>query len=393
MKFVLFALALGAFAIGTTEFAPMGLLPVIAQGVHASIPSAGLLISAYAIGVMIGAPVMTLLLSATRRRSALLLLMAIFTIGNVLSALAPDYLTLLLSRLVTSMAHGAFFGLGSMVAAALVAKEKRAAAVSTMFLGLTIANIGGVPVATWIGNAVGWRVAFAGTAGLGMLAFTALLFALPRGEIGTRPAVMTELKVLARPAVLRALSTTVLGAGAMFTLYTYLAAILVDSAHATTNFVTAMLVLTGVGFTIGNTISGKLSDRWPRGTLLGFFILLGLSMFAFPILAHSQTGAAIILLVWGAAAFGLVPPLQMRVMQEAHDAPGLASSVNIGAFNLGNALGAAAGSFVIDAGLGYTWVAPVGGLLAVIGFGLVWAGPSGISSPSSSPSAAPSDPV
>jgi DHA1 family inner membrane transport protein len=380
MKFVLFALALGAFAIGTTEFAPMGLLPVIADGIHVSIPSAGLLISAYAIGVMIGAPLMTLLLSATRRRSALLLLMAIFTIGNLLSAVAPNYVTLLLSRLVTSMAHGAFFGLGSMVAAALVAKEKRAAAVSTMFLGLTIANIGGVPVATWIGNVVGWRVAFAGTAGLGLLAFTALLFALPKGESGTRPDVIAEMRVLARPPVLRALFTTVLGAGAMFTLYTYLAAILGDITHATANFVTAMLVLTGIGFTLGNTISGKLSDKWPRGTLLGCFILLALSMLAFPLLARSELGAGIALLVWGAASFGLVPPLQMRVMQEAHEAPGLASSVNIGAFNLGNALGAAAGSVVIDAGFGYAWVTPVGALLAVIGFGLVWFTPSSISS-------------
>jgi DHA1 family inner membrane transport protein len=280
------------------------------------------------------------------------------------------------------MAHGAFFGLGSMVAAALVAKEKRAAAVSTMFLGLTIANIGGVPVATWIGNVVGWRVSFAGTAGLGLLALIALFFALPKGEPGTRPDVAAELRVLARPAVLRALFTTVLGAGAMFTLYTYLAAILADITHATPDFVTAMLVLTGIGFTIGNTLSGKLSDKWPRGTLLGCFTLLALSMIAFPLLASSKTGAAIVLLVWGAAAFGLVPPLQMRVMQQAHDAPGLASSVNIGAFNLGNALGAAAGSLVIDAGLGYAWVTPVGALLAVLGFGLVWLTPSG--KPSSS---------
>lgn len=382
MKFILFALAFGAFAIGTTEFAPMGLLPVIADGIHASIPSAGLLISAYAIGVMVGAPLMTLVLSATRRRNALMLLMAIFTIGNLLSAIAPNYLILLISRLVTSMAHGAFFGLGSMVAAAIVVKEKRAAAVSTMFLGLTIANIGGVPVATWIGNVVGWRISFAGTAGLGLLAFTALMLALPKGEPGTRPDVTAELRVLMRPQVLRALFTTVLGAGAMFTLYTYLAAILADITHADANFVTAMLVLTGIGFTIGNAISGRLSDKWPRGTLLGFFILLALSMFAFPFLARSELGAGIALLIWGAASFGLVPPLQMRVMRDAHEAPGLASSVNIGAFNLGNALGAAAGSFVIDAGFGYAWVTPVGALLAVMGFGLVWLAPSHASSAS-----------
>jgi DHA1 family inner membrane transport protein len=380
MKFVLFALALAAFAIGTTEFAPMGLLPVIADGIHVSIPSAGLLISAYAIGVMIGAPIMTLLLSSTRRRTALLALMAIFTVGNLLSAVAPGYDTLLLSRLVTSMAHGAFFGLGSMVAAAMVAKEKRAAAVSTMFVGLTIANIGGVPVATWIGNVIGWRVSFAGTAGLGVMAFTALYLALPKGEPGTRPDIVAEMRVLTKPPVIRALLTTILGAGAMFTLYTYLAAILANITHGTSNFVTAMLVLTGVGFTIGNTVSGKLSDKWPRGTLLGCFALLAFSMCVFPLLATSKIGTAVVLLIWGGASFGLVPPLQMRVMQEAHDAPGLASSVNIGAFNLGNALGAAAGSVVIDAGLGYAWVTPVGALFAVVGFGLVWFSPSGITS-------------
>ncbi len=178
----LLALAIGAFGIGTTEFSPMGLLPVIAEGVNVSIPSAGLLVSAYAIGVMVGAPVMTLAFSRFGKRTALMLLMAIFTIGNLLSALAPGYTTLLLARLVTSLNHGAFFGLGSIVAASVVPKEKQASAVATMFMGLTIANIGGVPAATWVGQQVGWRMAFAGTAALGLLAICASGSRCPRAK-------------------------------------------------------------------------------------------------------------------------------------------------------------------------------------------------------------------
>ncbi|KAF1028906.1 MAG: Inner membrane transport protein YdhP [Burkholderia plantarii] len=216
----LLALAVGAFGIGTTEFSPMGLLPVIADGVHVSIPTAGMLISAYAIGVMLGAPVMTLLLARASRRTALLLLMSIFTVGNLLSAVAPDYTTLLLARLVTSLNHGAFFGIGSVVAASIVPRERQASAVATMFMGLTIANVGGVPAATWLGQVIGWRMSFVATAGLGLIAMAGLLVALPRGEAGRMPDVRAELAVLTRPVVLAALATTVLGAGAMFTLYT-----------------------------------------------------------------------------------------------------------------------------------------------------------------------------
>ncbi|MDE1164575.1 MAG: MFS transporter [Pseudomonas sp.] len=367
MRFILFSLALAAFAIGTTEFAPMGLLPVIASGVGVSIPSAGMLISAYAVGVMVGAPLMTLLLSPARRKTALLLLMAIFTVGNVLSAFAPGYASLLFSRVFTSMAHGAFFGLGSVVAASLVAKEKQAGAVATMFLGLTIANIGGVPVATWIGQLIGWRAAFFATAGLGVLAMVSLAFALPRGEKGQMPEVRRELRVLMRPQVLRALLTTVLGAGAMFTLYTYIASVLQHLTHATPTFVTAMLVVIGIGFTLGNLLSGKLAERSLEGTLMGFLGVLAVIMLAFPFIATTSPGAAITLLLWGAATFGAVPPLQMRVMHAAHDAPGMASSVNIGAFNLGNALGAAVGGGVLGLGLGYEWIAPAGGVLALAG--------------------------
>lgn len=371
INFPLLALAIGAFGIGTTEFSPMGLLPVIAQGVGVSIPAAGMLISAYAIGVMVGAPLMTLLLSHRGRRNALIFLMAIFTVGNLLSAIAPGYATLMIARIITSLNHGAFFGLGSVVAASVVAKEKQASAVATMFMGLTIANIGGVPAATWLGETIGWRMSFMATAGLGVISMVSLFFSLPKGGAGARPNVRNELAVLMRPQVLTALLTTVLGAGAMFTLYTYISPVLRTLTDATPMFVTAMLVLIGVGFSIGNYLGGKLADRSVTGTLKGFLLLLIAIMLAIPLLARSEIGAAIAMVVWGAATFAVVPPLQMRVMRVAHEAPGLSSSVNIGAFNLGNALGAAAGGAVISGGLGYTFVPVMGAIIAGLGLLLV----------------------
>ena len=372
INYPLLALAIGAFGIGTTEFSPMGLLPVIAKGVDVSIPAAGMLISAYAVGVMVGAPLMTLLLSHRGRRNALIFLMAIFTLGNVLSALSPDYTTLMLSRILTSLNHGAFFGLGSVVAASVVPKHKQVSAVATMFMGLTIANIGGVPAATWLGETIGWRMSFMATAGLGVISMVSLFFSLPSGGAGERPNVRKELAVLMRPQVVSALLTTVLGAGAMFTLYTYISPVLHSITHATPVFVTGMLVLIGVGFSIGNYLGGKLADRSVNGTLKGFLLLLMVIMLAIPLLARSELGAAISMVVWGAATFAVVPPLQMRVMRVASDAPGLSSSVNIGAFNLGNALGAAAGGAVISGGLGYSFVPVMGAIVAGMALLLVF---------------------
>jgi DHA1 family inner membrane transport protein len=370
----LFALAIGAFAIGTTEFTPMGLLPVIADGVQVSIPTAGMLVSAYAVGVMAGAPVMTLLFSRFGKRAALMALMVLFTVGNLLSAFAPGYTTLLLSRLVTSLNHGAFFGIGAVVAASVVPREKQASAIATMFMGLTIANIGGVPAATWIGQQVGWRLAFGGTAVLGLITIAALWLALPQGTPGTRPDVRRELKVLTRPEVLLAMGTTVLGSGAMFALYTYVAPMLAEITHASPGFVAFALVLIGIGFTLGNSIGGKLADWSLDGATKLILGALAVVMAVLPFVMTTHVGAAIGLVVWGAAAFGIVPPVQMRVMQAASQAPGLASSVNVGAFNLGNAVGAALGGAVIGQGLGYAAVPLVGAALAAGGLGLVWLG-------------------
>ena len=370
----LFALAVGAFAIGTTEFSPMGLLPVIAEGVQVSIPTAGMLVSAYAIGVMLGAPVMTLLFSRWGRRKALVALMLIFTVGNLLSALAPGYTSLLLSRLITSLNHGAFFGIGAVVAASVVPKDKQASAIAAMFMGLTVANIGGVPVATWVGQQLGWRLAFGGTAVLGLVTMAALWLALPAGEAGPRPNVRRELAVLVQPSVLLAMGTTVLGSGAMFALYTYVAPVLTELTQASPGFVALALVLIGVGFTLGNSLGGRLADWSLDGATLLILATLALTMAVLPLLLMTQLGAAIGLVVWGAAAFGIVPPVQMRVMQAAAQAPSLASSVNVGAFNLGNALGAALGGLVISLGWGYAAVPWVGAALAASGLGLAWLG-------------------
>ena len=368
----LLALAIGAFAIGTTEFSPMGLLPNIAHDLGVSIPSAGMLITGYALGVMLGAPIVTLWFGGFARRNALILLMAIFTIGNLIAAFAPNYMSLMGARLITSLNHGAFFGIGSVVAASVVPAHKQASAVATMFMGLTIANIGGVPLATWVGQTIGWRMSFLAIAVLGVVTMFSLWKALPVGAVGKKPDVKMELKVLSRLPVILALLTTVFGASAMFTLYTYIAPSLVAFNHASPMFITMMLVLIGVGFSIGNHLGGKLADRSIDKTLIGFFIALIVLMAVFPLLAQTQVGTAVGLVLWGAAAFAIVPSLQMRVMSVAHEASGLASSVNIGAFNLGNAVGAAAGGAVLSLGLSYASVSMIGAALAAIGLLLVF---------------------
>ncbi|PTQ07445.1 MFS transporter [Sphingomonas oleivorans] len=370
-NFPLLALSVGAFGIGTTEFAPMGLLPVIATDLGISIPTAGMLVTGYAMGVMVGAPLMTLGTRRIPRQTVLVGLMAIFTIGNLLSALSSSYAMLLGARIVTSLSHGAFFGVGSIVAANLVAPERRASAVATMFMGLTIATIGGVPLATLVGQLVGWRTAFAGITALGALAMLALWFALPRLDADASIDLRHEIGVLTRPPVLRALLTTVLSAGAMFTLLTYIAPILQHETGAAPALVTLMLVVVGVGFTVGNGVGGRFADRSLDGSLIAFLGMLAVLLLIFPFAMHASLPVAVAIFLWGMAAFAVVPPLQMRVMETASDAPSLASSVNVGAFNLGNALGAVVGGGVIGTGLGYAWVPIAGALLSLGGLAIV----------------------
>lgn len=367
----LVALAVGAFGIGVTEFAPMGMLPNIAQDLGVSIPAAGLLVSAYALGVLLGAPLMTLTTGKIPRRSLLIGLMAIFTLGNVMSALATGYYDLLFARVVTSLNHGAFFGVGSIVAASVVAPDKRAGAVAAMFTSLTLATIGGVPLATWFGELLGWRTAFWGISGLGVVTMAALWFALPNLPLAKSEGVLAEIKVLGRGPVLAALALTVVGSSAMFTVFTYIVPILSSETHASTAFITGMLVLFGVGLTLGNMWGGKSADRSIDRTLIVSLSVLILVLLAFTILMRWPVPAAMSILIWGIASFAVVPPLQMRVMEAAKGAPNLASAVNIGAFNLGNAIGAAVGGAVINAGLGYPAISLAGAAMAGLGLLMV----------------------
>ncbi|MFC0338470.1 MFS transporter, DHA1 family, inner membrane transport protein [Kushneria avicenniae] len=384
----LLALGLGAFGIGTTEFAPMGLLPVIADGVNVSIPTAGTLVTAYAIGVMIGAPVITLMLSRFTRRTSLMLLMGIFILGNLLSAMAPGYGTLLVARVITSLSQGAFFGFGAVVATKVVPVDKQASAVATMFMGLSIANIGGVPAAAWIGQHIGWREAFGGTAVLGLLALTGLALALPRGEQGQRPDVARELSALWRLDMLVAMSLTVLFAAAFFTLYTYVAPLLQNLTGVSDNFITLALVLIGLGLTLGNWLGGRLAD-WSLdgGTAIGL-VALAAAMLFMPLMAATPIGAAIGLVLWAVAAFIIVPPLQVRAMRAAAEAPSLAAAINIAGFNLGNAIGASAGGGALGLGLGYSAIPMTGAILALVALVILWLSRLTRNTTGSAPSAA-----
>lgn len=370
----LLALAVGAFGIGVTEFAPMGMLPVIAGDLGVSIPAAGLLVSAYAFGVLVGAPVMTLTTGRVPRRTLLVGLMGIFTLGNLLSALAPEYWTLMAARVVTSFNHGAFFGVGAIVAASVVAPNRRAGAVAAMFMGLTVANVTGVPLASWAGESLGWRASFWGIAGLGALAMVALRLTLPHGRVeptADNGAMKAELAVLRRGPVLAALGLTVIGSSSMFTVFTYIAPILKERTLASAGFVTAMLVTYGVGLTIGNWLGGRFADKSVDRTLIVTLAGLAALLVAFAGVMPWQAPAAVVIFLWGVASFALVPPLQMRVMTAASDAPNLASAMNIGAFNLGNAMGAALGGAVIGLNLGYPAVALAGAAMAGAGLILV----------------------
>ncbi|WP_406502030.1 MFS transporter [Streptomyces sp. NBC_01590] len=364
MPLALLALAIGAFGIGATEFVVMGLLPEIAGDYGVSIPTAGLLVTGYAIGVVIGAPLMTVLGTKISRKTMLMLLMGLFTVGNLLSAMAPSFGVMLTGRIVASLAHGAFFGIGSVVAADLVAPDKKAGAIATMFTGLTVANIVGVPLGTFIGQAVGWRTTFVVVAALGvvgLLGIAKLVPAMPRPE-GAH--LRRELTAFRNPQVLLAMAMTVLGFGGVFAAITYIAPMMTHVAGYSDGAVTWLLVLFGIGMFLGNLLGGRYADRklMPMlyGTLGGLAVVLAL----FTLTAHTKIAAAVTIMLVGALGFATVPPLQKRVLDQAHGAPTLASAVNIGAFNLGNALAAWLGGIVIAAGLGYTAPNWVGAVLA-----------------------------
>ena len=376
MPLPLLALAASAFAIGTTEFVIMGLLPDVAASLGVSIPSAGFLVTGYALGVVVGAPILTLLTNRWQRKHVQLALMGIFILGNLLCAVAPDYGLLMAARVVASFAHGSFFGVGSVVAAGLVAKDKQASAIAMMFTGLTLANILGVPFGTLVGQALGWRATFWVVTGLGVIAAIAIALLVPAKHDAEAPSLAKELGVLRRPQVWLALLTTVLGFGGVFTVFTYITPILEQVTGLTPHAVSAVLLLFGVGLTLGNTVGGKLADRALMPTLIGVLAALALILALFSVTSHSVIPAVITIFVWGVAGFATVPPLQMRMVEKAKDAPNLASSLNIGAFNLGNAGGATLGGVIIDHGLNFAWVSIAGALVAAAGLAAALLGAS-----------------
>ncbi|WP_051051596.1 MFS transporter [Paenibacillus sonchi] len=353
----LLALTLGAFAIGMTEFIIMGLLPEVAESLQVSIPLAGLLITGYALGVAIGAPIITVATHRMKRKQLLLFLMILFIAGNALAALAPNYGVLMVARILAALTHGSFFGVGSVIAAELVPKEKRAGAIAIMFTGLTLANILGVPIGTFIGQAFGWRSTFWTITVIGLIAWIGISILVPKVE--TSPSSLRqELGVLHQPAVHVALLMTVFGFGGVFTAFTYISPILIDITKFSANSVSYILVLFGAGITIGNIIGGKLADRKLMPSLLGILVLLAIVLAVFAITDQYKVPALITIFILGIAAFGTVPGLQLHMLNTAKEAPTLASTLNIAAFNLGNALGAYVGGLVIDVQFG-------GGLAAV----------------------------
>jgi DHA1 family inner membrane transport protein len=368
----LYALTAGAFGIGTTEFVIMGLLLQVAADLHVSIPAAGLLVSGYAFGVFIGAPLLTAVTGRLPRKATLIALMVIFTIGNIACALAPTYAWLLLARVVTSFAHGTFFGVGSVVATRLVPADRTASAIATMFTGLTAATLLGVPAGAWIGSHFGWRATFWAVSAIGVVAIFVIAAWVPRdasqesaGSFGG------EMRVLARPQVLMGLLTTVVGFAGVFTVFTYIQPILMRVSGFSESAVSPVLLVFGVGMIAGNLLGGRLADRKlvPAllGTLAALAVVLGLMTFAL----HSKLGAVIFTGLLGGAMFATVAPLQLRVLQKAAGAgQSLASSLNIAAFNLGNALGAWLGGFVINHGPGLTAVTWVAALVTVAGLSL-----------------------
>ncbi|MEU1535189.1 MFS transporter [Streptomyces fagopyri] len=368
MPLALLALAVGAFGIGTTEFVMMGLLPDVADDLHISIPAAGHLVSAYALGVVIGAPLLAAATARMSRRKVLIGLMVLFVAGNVLSALAPDQHWLLAARFVSGLPHGAFFGVGAVVATGLVAPERKARSVSLMFLGLTVANIAGVPVATLIGQHFGWRATFLGVGVIGLAAIASLALLIPHDHThATTGGLRGELAALRSLPVWLALGTTVAGFGALFSAYSYVTPMLTESAGYTESSVTLLLALFGVGATVGNLVGGRLADQSLRGTLFGGLTSLVAVLALFPLMMTAQWSAALAVTLLGTAAFVTGSPLQLMVMEKASAAPSLASSANQAAFNLANAGGAWIGGLALAAGFGATSPALAGAALAVLG--------------------------
>ena len=369
MPIALLALTAGAFGIGTTEFVIMGLLLQVSTDLHVSIATAGLLISGYALSVAVGAPVLTIASRSLPRKTVLLALMVIFTLGNLACALAPSYGWLMAARVITALAHGTFFGVGSVVATGLVPRERRASAIAIMFTGLTAATLLGVPAGAWLGVQFGWRATFWAVTLIGAAAFAVIAVFVPSARAGNDDAAAAptalreELAVLARPQVLRGLALTVLGFAGVFTVFTYIQPLLLRVTGVSESAVSPMLLVLGGGLAVGNLLGGRLADRAPMRALLATLAALAVVFAAMHWMVEAPWSAVLFVALLGIAAFATVAPMQLHVLEKASGAgQNLASSLNIAAFNLGNALGAWVGGLTVESGLGLQslgWVAAV----------------------------------
>lgn len=375
IPWALYALTIGAFGIGTTEFVIMGVLEQVAADLDVSIGRAGLLISGYALGVFVGAPILTIASARWSRKKVLVALMMVFTLGNLACALAPNYSMLMVARVVTSLAHGTFFGVGSVVATGLVALDKRASAISIMFTGLTVATLLGVPAGAWLGHEYGWRATFWAVTGVGILATLVISFMVPRDSGGGEETGWREsLAVIGRSTVLLGLLMTVLGFAGVFTVFTYIQPMLTGIAGFSQKAVSLILLVFGVGMIAGNLLGGRLADRGLAPALIITLAVLAAVLGLFPLALGYQWTTVVFVGLLGMAGFATVAPLQLWVLNRAEGAASLASSFNIGAFNLGNAIGAGLGGVVIERSGSFIAVPGAAALVALTGLAVaVWA--------------------
>ncbi|MFP1842353.1 MFS transporter [Lonsdalea quercina] len=377
MPIALLALAVGAFGIGLTEFVIAGILPQIAAEFSVSIPQAGMMATSYALGVFVGAPLLTVLGSRVPRKAMLIVLAVIFTVGNIITATAPTMQIEIAGRIVTSFNHGGFFGIGSIIAASLVAPGRQASAIAFMFSGLTLANLVGVPVGTWLAQTFSWRLVFWVIAGIGLLTIASIALLIPPIEKGKAIALRNELRAFVDPQVLLVMGITVFGPAAFFTSITYIAPMMVHEAGFSAGGVAWLMVLFGLGLALGNWVGGRFADRSLFGTLFVTLGAQGVVLLVFWAGVENQWVAGASVFLMAAFGFATVSPIQKLVMERASDAgaPTMAASVNIGMFNLGNALGVGIGGVVISSGLGLASPNWAGAILSFIALGLtllVW---------------------
>ncbi len=373
MPIGLIALALGGFGIGLTEFVIMGLLPEVAADFQVSEATAGWLISGYALAVVVGALALTAAVTRFERKPVLAVLLVLFIAGNLVSAIAPDYGMMMIGRIIAALAHGAFFGIGAVVAADMVAPTKKAGAIAIMFTGLTAANVLGVPFGTMLGQAAGWRSTFWAITVIGVIALAGILALVPKtGHGDTTPGTLrSELRAFRSGQVWLSILVTILGYGGMFGAFTYIAFTLTEVSGFAASTVPWLLIVFGVGLFVGNTIGGKAADRNVDRTLVVVLSVLVVVLVGFALTAGNQVPTVASIVLMGGFGFATVPGLQMRVMKYASSAPTLASGANIGAFNVGNALGAWLGGVTITAGLGYTSPIWAGAGITLLGLGVM----------------------